>query len=303
MRSSFLLLVAFLLTCAACNTGSKKETKVFEGKKTGVLLVNHGSRSATWRKALMDLETEVKDSILKDGKVQGIKTAFMEYNEPSIATRLKEFDQEGYSDIIIVPVFLTVSTHSFDDIPTVAGQKDDAQVMEQLKIEKIERYKPQAKVHITPLLDFTEVLQKNVLRRYKAISKDSSNEALVMIAYGDETYDKEWTALMNSVGTYVKEHAGVQNYTYGWCGHIVRYSLDSTTAAINKALQYKPKAVVIPILVAHDENFQIRIIGGGIDKVANKDQKVIYKPDAILPDDDVKQWVINISQEYANKLL
>jgi sirohydrochlorin ferrochelatase len=93
-------------------------------------MVNHGSRSATWRQALLDLETEVKDSILAGGAIQGTKTAFMEYNEPSIATRLKEFDAEGYTDVILVPVFLTVSPHSFEDIPTIIGQKEDPQSLE-----------------------------------------------------------------------------------------------------------------------------------------------------------------------------
>jgi sirohydrochlorin ferrochelatase len=121
------------------------------------LLVNHGSRSETWRQALLDLEGTMKDSILAGGDVSGIKTAFMEYNEPSIATRLKEFDAEGFTDVIIVPVFLTVSPHSFDDIPTIIGQKEDPQSLEVLKIENIERYTPKAKTHITPLLDFTDM--------------------------------------------------------------------------------------------------------------------------------------------------
>ncbi|MDL1895765.1 cobalamin biosynthesis protein CbiX, partial [Anaerolineae bacterium CFX7] len=90
-------------------------------QKIGLLLVNHGSHSATWRQALLDLETRVRDAILAEGIVQEIKTAFMEYTEPSIATRMKEFDQAGFTDVIIVPIFLTISPHSFDDIPTILG--------------------------------------------------------------------------------------------------------------------------------------------------------------------------------------
>jgi len=134
-----------------------------QSKKVGVLLVNHGSRSATWRQALLQLESNVKDSILTNGLIAGTKTAFMEYTEPSIATQLKQFDAEGYSDVIIVPIFLTVSSHSFDDIPTIIGQKEDPQSLETLKIEKIERYTPKAKVTIAPLLDFAGVLKENIL--------------------------------------------------------------------------------------------------------------------------------------------
>jgi hypothetical protein len=291
------LLIQVLNSCSSANA-SKPESEN-TGKKVGLLLVNHGSRSATWRQALLDLETRVKDSIMSEGIIKGAKTAFMEYNEPSIATRLKEFDAEGFSDVIIVPIFLTVSPHSFDDIPTIIGKKEDPQSMEALKIEKIERYTPKARTHITPLLDFTNILEKNILRRSMELSKDKGNEGLVLMAYGDETYVKEWSELLNKVGGYVKEQAGINAHSFGWCGHIAHYNPDSTTVAINRVLQTKKTAIVIPVLVAHDEMFQIKIIGDGIANIKNSQNRVIYKPDAILPDPNVDNWVISIANKFA----
>ncbi|MGC3960543.1 MAG: CbiX/SirB N-terminal domain-containing protein [Verrucomicrobiota bacterium] len=147
--------------------------------------MNHGSRSATWRQALLDLEAKVRPAILTNQAIQGIKTAHMEYTEPSIATRLKEFDAAGFTDIVIVPVFLTVSAHTFDDIPTIIGKKTDPQSLETMKLEKIERYQPKARTVIAPNLDFTDVLKTNVLRRVRALSTNPAEEGLVLIAYGD----------------------------------------------------------------------------------------------------------------------
>jgi sirohydrochlorin ferrochelatase len=251
---------------------------------------------------LLDLETNVKDSILSSGVVKGTKTAFMEYNEPSIATRLKEFDAEGFTDVIIVPVFLTVSPHSFDDIPTIIGQKEDPQSMEVLKLEKIERYTPAAKTHITPLLDFTDILQKNILKRTKELSKDPANEGLVLMAYGDETYVKEWSALLNGVGDFVKQNTGIEKHSFGWCGHIAHYNPDSTTVAIQRVLKNKKTAIVVPVLVAIDEMFQVKIIGDGIAKINNSKEKVIYKADAILPDVNVENWVIQTVQKHVDQV-
>ncbi|MBK7106232.1 MAG: cobalamin biosynthesis protein CbiX [Ignavibacteriae bacterium] len=278
------------------------KAKQINTKKIGVLLVNHGSHSSTWRKALIDLEESVKSEILKNKNIIEIKTAFMEYNEPSIATRLKEFDKENYTDIILVPIFLTVSSHSFDDIPTIIGRKKDKHSIELLKIEKIERYTPKAKVHITPLLDFTDILQKNVVRRVIALSKNVSNEGLVLIAYGDKTYNKEWSELLTKVGESVKVNIGIEDFSYGWCGHVAHYDPDSTTAAINQILEKKDNAIVIPVLVAHDEMFQIKIIGDGIKKIKNSSERIIYKPDAILPDENIQKWVIEITNEFAKKI-
>lgn len=293
MFSAFVLL--------SCNNKTA-EKEVINEQKIGLLLVNHGSRSATWRNALLDLEKSVTTEILEDKKITGIKTAFMEYNEPSIATRLKEFDKEGFTDVIIVPIFLTVSPHTFEDIPTIIGQKEDKKAYEAMKLENIERYVPKAKTHLTPLLDFTDILQKNVLRRVQNLSKNPADEGLVLIGYGDEDYDKEWTDLFNKVAEIVKTKAGIDTHSHGWCGHIASYDPEQTTKAVNKVLETKKVAIVIPVLVAHDENFQIRIIGGGVNAVKNNNEKVLYKPDAILPDDSVKKWVISVAKEFANKI-
>ncbi len=304
-KCSVIALVALVISIfsISCNEQPKDGTESADpNQKIGLLLVNHGSRSETWRKALMDLEASVKDTILGKGIIKGTKTAHMEYTEPSIASRLKEFDAEGYTDIIIVPIFLTVSPHTFEDIPTIIGQKEDPQSMETLKIEKIERYTPKAKTHLAPTLDFTDILKRNVLRRAQAISVDQAKEGLVLIGYGDEAYNKEWGQLFAKVAEYVNAEMGITDYSYGWCGHIAHYNPDSTTVAINRVLKKKETAVVVPVLVAHDENFQIRIIGDGIAKIKDSQKKVIYKPDAILPDINVEQWVINISQEYAEKI-
>lgn len=287
-----------------CQPGSKNTLTVSnqENRKKGVLLVNHGSRSATWRKALLDLETNVRDSILQEGGISDVRTAFMEYTEPSIATRMKEFDAEGFTDIIIVPVFLTVSPHTFEDIPTIIGQKEDPLSLELIKIENIERYTPKARTYITPTLDFTHVLKQNVLRRVSALSQSPEKEGLVLIGYGDERYDKEWGQLFDNVADYVKSNLGITVHAYGWCGHIAHYDPMHTTHAINKVLKKKEKAVVIPVLVAHDEMFQVKIIGDGIANIKNSGDRVLYRPDAILPDPQVEKWVLQVCREYTVKI-
>ena len=300
----FASVILLLLLCYSCNKNKQQDEQVVnnENKKIGVLLVNHGSHSETWRNALLDLEKNVKPQILKETNAQEVKTAFMEYNEPSIATRLKEFDEEGYTDVVLVPVFLTVSPHSFEDIPTIVGLKDSPSSRETLKIENIERYEAKAKVHITPLLDFTNLLQKNVLRRAKALSTDPANEGLTLIGYGDTDYEKEWAELFNQIGETVKDSLGITELNHAWCGHIAGYKSEPTTEAIEEILKDKKKDIVIPVLVAHDENFQIGIIGGGVDNVKDSKNRVAYKPDAILPDTNVENWVVDVTKDYVEKV-
>ena len=288
----FLAVLAVLF--ASC---SSKESAPTNGeKKVGVLLVNHGSHSETWRNMLLDVEDKVKDDLLSNEGVEGVKTAFMEYNEPSIATQLKWFDDNGYTDVVLVPIFLTVSSHYSHDIPVIAGLTSDPKIKEELKKEEIETYKAKARVTITPPLDFTTLLKKNIARRVEALSKEASNEAVLLVAYGDEQYNQQWEEMVSEIGKYLKVKTKHEMIAYSWCGHIVRYSSDPTTEGIEKLMEFEDNVIVIPVLVANDEHFQGEIIQNGVDAASNSG-KVIYKQDAILPDGNLNQWVKDITKQ------
>lgn len=280
---------------------SGETTPLVKEKKIGVLLISHGSHSKGWRKMVSSIGDAIQDDLLKKSKIAGIRSAFMEYTEPFIATQLKEFDREGYTDIIVVPLLLTVSSHSFDDIPTICGQKEDYKTTENLRLEGIEIYKPQAKVHIAPLLDYPSVLEKNVVRRAKQMSKDPKNEGIVLVAYGSKPYEEAWVEMIEGVSAKVKKELNVSCMEYAWCGHIVHYKSEPTEKAIRKVLDQKERALVIPILVAVDETFQGRIIGGAVKNVDAKD-RIAYRRDAILPDENINRWIVEISRKMAAEL-
>lgn len=271
------------------------------GPKIGVLLVNHGSRSATWRAAQLQVDRNVREPLLRSG-FQGVKTAFMEYSEPSIATRMKEFDDEAFTDVVVLPVFLTLSTHTFDDIPTILGRKADPQSLQTLKIEGIARYTPRARTHIGPRLDFTSLVRENVLARARKMSRDPAREGLVLIAYGDATYDEQWSQLMRDTAAYVMAKTGMGAFSYGWAGHVAHYDPVHTTRAVEEVLRQKERAVVVPVFVAFDEAFQIGIIGKGIAAVPDHLRRVAYTPDAILPDARVDSWVVQAAQDLAARM-
>ena len=306
------LAVVFLLTClvAGCDTAAppkgssttKAQSPSPVEAKIGILLVSHGSRSKSWCKMVLCIEDAVRDELLQDQEIAGVRSAFMEYQEPSIASQMKEFDREGYADVILVPLLMTVSSHSFDDIPTIIGQKRDHKTLETLRLEGIEVYKPKAKVHMAPLLDFPEVLQNNVARRVKKMSQNPKNEGIVLVAYGAEQYEKQWEKLIKQVAEHVRQETGVTCIEHSWCGHIVRYKSEPTEKAIKKVLDQKKRALVLPVLVAVDEMFQGKIIGGAIKNV-NEGDRIAYRHDAILPDEDINRWVVEISRQVASKLV
>lgn len=300
------LIVLLLFLNVGCNGrfesgSSAKRSRPTPSKNselaTAVLLVSHGSYSAQWRECLLSLEEEVRQQVLACEGIDTMRSAFMEYNEPSIATRLKEFDEEGYARVLIVPLLLTVSSHSFDDIPTIVGLKQDHMTTETLKLENVEIYKAKAEVDIAPLLDFADILEKNVIRRVREMSDRPKEEGVVLVAYGSEQYDEEWTHLLEHIGSRMKKELGIESCQYSWCGHIARYKTEPTEEAIELVLKEKQHAIVIPVLVAVDEAFQGRIIGEAVKNV-RADGRIRYRHDAILPDENVKQWIVGVCQQF-----
>lgn len=296
-------IIAFLLIFLTAYSAPEKEiVSDSKPKSIGVLLLNHGSRSERWRSNLLDLEENISGKILAIEGIDGVRTAFMEHAEPSIADALETFDRDQYRHIVIIPIFLTIGTHMFDDIPTIIGKKENPASLEKMKLENIERYVPKATTHLAPPLDFSDLMKKNALRRTRALSTEAQEEGLVLVGYGSTAFDEQWTALFNDVGTHVCNETGITAHTIAWCGHIAHYSPDTTTAAVNRILQKKKRAIVIPLLVSSSEQFQGEIIGSGIAKINNHESRVLYKPDAILPDIYLEQWIIDVAREYAENI-
>ncbi|PCI02907.1 MAG: cobalamin biosynthesis protein CbiX [Flavobacteriaceae bacterium] len=287
------LLLSTLLFLQCAPSSKDKATNEITEKKIGILLVNHGSVAKSWRQMLLDVEDDVKEKLLSNPKISKVSTAFMEYTEPSIATRMKEFDAEGYDEVVVVPIFLTVSSHYSHDIPVILGVSADPKAKEyMIGKEKIEVYKANARVTITPPLDYSTILKKNVERRVKALSTNPDNEGVLLVAYGDAKYNQQWEEMVDEIGKYLKIKTGHESIAYSWCGHLVGYSSEPTVKGIEQLQKLEDNVIVVPILVANDPYFQDKIIQTAVDQMTGN---VVYTQDAILPDDNLNKWVIDIA--------
>lgn len=260
---------------------------------TGILLVNHGSHSPTWRRMLLEVQAGVADQLLAIPGVTRVRTAFMEYTEPSIASQLRAFDHEGVERIILVPLLLTVSDHSLDDIPAICGMSHNRGCLSKLEKDKIEVYRPRAELVTTPLLDYPGLASENLVRRVETLLPGGvgSGDAVVLVGYGSAEFDDEWTRFFLDLGRHAERTLGLVGSTHAWCGHIARYRREPTVDAIDRMLRVADRVGVIPVLVAYDEMFQDRIIGGAVRR-AGEAGRVFYRPDAILPEPAVGRWIL-----------
>jgi len=265
---------------------------------TAVLLANHGSHSPVWRSMLLDVQDAVADQLLALPGIAEVRTAFMEYAEPSIATQLRAFDERGIERVIVVPLLLTISDHTYDDIPTICGLSNDRRTLDKLAKDKIEVYQASAELEFVPLLDFSGLARKSLARRVRSIlgrrpesGRRRSNDGLVLVGYGSAEFEDDWDRFFMELRGYAEVELGLTPTAHAWCGHIAGYRRQPTMEAIDRVLEHADRALVVPMLVASDEMFQERIIGGAVARCKVPD-RVLYRPDAILPEPEVGRWVL-----------
>lgn len=268
----------------------------------GVLLVSHGSHSPAWRHMLLDVHRDVEDRLLGLPGVTQVRSAFMEYTEPSIATQLRAFDAAGIGEVVVIPLLLTVSDHSFDDIPVICGQREDAEKAAELAEEMIEVYTPEANLTFTPLLDFTDLVEKNLSRRLagaagspQEIASRGERLGLVLVGYGSADFDQQWHDFFGKIDRFAEQHLGIERSIHAWCGHLVEYSREPTMAALEEQLASHDRVVMVPIFVAYDEMFHEKIMGRAAERCSDPD-RVLYTCDAILPEPAVAEWVVDIAR-------
>lgn len=305
MYKSMTMTVAAVLGAAlllsGCERAAQQETQVAaKGPKIGILLVNHGSEQKAWRDMLVDVEKATIERLLALPNVEGVKTAFNEYTEPSLATQMKAFDDEGYDEVIALPLFLTVGAHTNSDLPNGLGLKNDADVIEALPKEGVPIYRPRARVTLLETIDATEFLKVNILRRVKSLMEpgvDGSEYGVTLAAYGDDGFNQQWEELMTELGHYLGEHVGIDLVNSAWSGHLVNYSIEPTKKAINQVLAEKKKDILISVYVAYDYMFQRDIIGEA-GRQCDRPEDVLYnETEAILPDTNLENWVVSTIEE------
>eukprot|EP00601_Ochromonadales_sp_CCMP2298_P019461 CAMPEP_0173301602 /NCGR_PEP_ID=MMETSP1143-20121109/17882_1 /TAXON_ID=483371 /ORGANISM="non described non described, Strain CCMP2298" /LENGTH=182 /DNA_ID=CAMNT_0014242133 /DNA_START=241 /DNA_END=789 /DNA_ORIENTATION=+ len=87
-------------------------------QKTGIIIVDHGSRKETANLSLLQLVDKFK---LSSGH-QLVEAAHMELAEPSIATAYQRCVEQGASHIVCHPYFLSRGRHVQEDIPALMLQ-------------------------------------------------------------------------------------------------------------------------------------------------------------------------------------
>ena len=86
-------------------------------KKTGAILVAHGSKQANSNEEFVQLCEKIRlDNIYE---FDAILHAFLEFEKPDIEMALQQMNEENMSKVFIYPYFLNSGKHVGVDIPNI----------------------------------------------------------------------------------------------------------------------------------------------------------------------------------------
>ena len=272
--------------------------------KNALVVIAHGSPMESWRKPVLNLEEIVRAKV-KAGELKGIdyvRVALMEYTEPSIASVIKDCETQGVDSIFALPLFMAPSSHTEEDLPNILGQKYNPHVRKELAEEKTEMVKSRTPIVLGPTFYYSYVLEKAMMERVKSLSKDPANEAVILLAHGDNDRIGCWNNILENVSKYVKEHSKI-TYTDGRLIEMGYNFGVKLMPLLTKAAQAKKRIIVQGIYLTSDVKQMAdrhKMNEQQAALVKSRGVEIVYSAEGILPASTglVADWIVEQTKQW-----
>lgn len=268
--------------------------------KPGLLIIAHGAPFGKWNTPVLDLEKQVIELLGENNPFAKVKISMMEFAKPTVADGVRELEQAGCSRIVAVPLLIAPSSNSHWDIPALLGIYSDKKMQEELKAEGAEIIRSKLPITVTPTLDCGDLIPEIMLDRVKKLSKTPDNEALVLLAHGDEMISSSWNKLMKRTITYICGKTGISYADYAFV-HVGQSYDTEGVSVIAEAAANRKKVIVVGAYLSmgvdgmhkrYTTTFPMksRAMPGLIDPLKGLD--ISMAEDGLLPDGRVAKWII-----------
>jgi len=280
----------------------------FAQEKLGLLIIAHGSPAKQWNRPVLDIEGQTKE-FLKTKKItdfKEVKVALMEFNEPSIATVVKDMENRGITKIFALPLFIAPSGHSIYDIPTILGLYYNEEKVNELEEEGIKIIETNIKITIGPSLNCGNVIKDIMLDKVKTLSENPKNEAIVILAHGDKNFIPIWEDLINKTGNYILGKTGIEYFDKGFVEIGQSFAVDGVIPIL-KASENKEKVIVVGIYLSMGvknmaKNSGIIMMGRTLKSEKMFEGKnIVFNSEGLLPNERITEWIVDRAIEWLNK--
>lgn len=251
------------------------------------LLIAHGSRSDRWNDEIRAFHLHLQEAMSEKTDFDLSRYCFLEYAEPSIPKAIKQLCDEGAREIVMLPLFLSMSEHVINDIPlavqsvaTHVGDEEQASIY-QRKDTRISMLTP---------ISAAELLARNLARRFNRINDLPQGSSILLVYYGTQRYMESWETLCRDTWVALSGHLPGHNIFWEYGGDAVGFSPHPISQKIREMTLSSPAVVILPALVSvgviQEDVIPLAIRESGMS------ERVIYLSDAVLPDPDLAKDIV-----------
>ena len=159
-----------------------------KAQKPGLLILNHGAPAPSWNKAIAELTEKVIALNAEKKTFHAVASAMLEFSQPDAAASIAALEAAGCDRIIVVPIFVGPTSHSHFDVPAVLGLYSSPEIRKTLEEENARIATPRVPVTITQTMNEGNLLDEHVEKETLALSQNPKEEAVLIIAHGDEDH-------------------------------------------------------------------------------------------------------------------
>ncbi len=299
--SGYMFLGFALVVLSSLTPSAQSAETVSSTNRPGLLILAHGSPSASWGNAVMELVKKTKDLNEDQKNFFAINGAFMEFAKPDAASGIAALEAAGCDRIVVVPVFVCPTSHTHFDVPAVLGLYSSPSIRKTLKEEKAVIATPRVPVVVTQTLSEGDLLDRFVRDEIASLSLDPQNEAVLLISHGDEDHAGLVDPIMRRLVTEACGSRGITSGDWAFCEVGQSYSRN-VVPRIKEFGEQKKRVLVVGLYLAssaktiHEMGMKL----GSRNRETASDPfegiEVRFSEKGIIEHPDTPQWVLECAK-------
>ncbi len=261
-------------------------------ERPSLVLAAHGSRDAAWTEAVSSFAGDVAARPGVARAFASVRAAFLERSVPTLLDAVRGALQAGSPRVVVIPLFLTASTHVREDVVALLGRHAPPRARHRLVDAGRRPLAPGSPVALVSLGSIEGVLVANVCRRVGVGASAAGEDGVVLCAYGSSRHHAQWEALLGAVGR------GLLACGFGYVGHAyIGHGAGRATPSLARSILAAAAAPgvrrvhVVPLLLGTSASLGARIDAAVREAAAATSTAIFARGDAILPDSDLAAHV------------
>jgi sirohydrochlorin ferrochelatase len=243
-------------------------------KKYGVLVISHGSRNAEWVELVDQAVASVK---LAD--VIPIYSSFLEIIEGRlIQDGITSLEQQGVTDILVVPLFVSSGSTHIDEISYALGLISQPTLETQMVPLTI-----QAQIHFGSPIDDDEDIAQILYDKIQSLSVTPSREIVLLVGHGsiEKGFHMRWRKGLERLAARLKAIGGFDVVD------VAMLLPDQVKRKMNRWIHKKPEhTVIVAPLFLSEGYFTHEVIPLRMREFSYK-----YNGKAMLPHPLITRWM------------